>query len=179
VRAGGATGALLAEGLSFTDGTGLITTAASDIVVSILPAGGSSVVASYSAPLSAFRDSAITVMASGFLSPNVPSGKDAGQAFGLFVVTASGRVIELPVNTTSVNSTVINSDFTLYPNPVNTYFEVKTKYAIQKIVLSTADGKVVSETDNSAVVNTDSLAKGLYQVSVFSDKGVFNTIIVK
>jgi hypothetical protein len=179
VRAGGANGALLAEGIEFTDATDLITTNASDIVVSILPAGSSNIVASYSAPLSAFRDSAITVIASGFLSPNVPAGKDAGQAFGLFVVTAAGRVIQLPVNTTSINSTKVNNDFTIYPNPVNSYFEVKSQYTIQKIVLSTADGKVISETENSTTVNTESLAKGMYLVSVFSDKDVFNTIIVK
>ncbi len=179
VRAGGANGALLAEGIEFTDGTDLITTNASDIVVSILPAGGSDIVASYSAPLSAFRDSAITVIASGFLSPNVPAGKDAGQAFGLFVVTAAGRVIQLPVNTTSVNTVSTGNDFRVFPNPANAYFEVETASKVNKVVVMTPDGKTVSETLNSTIVNIESLSKGLYMVSIFSDNGVYTTTLVK
>lgn len=179
VRAGGINGALLAENLSFTDNSDFITTNGTDIIVSVLPTGTSTIVAKYSAPLSAFIDSSITVIASGFLSPNVPSGKDAGQAFGLFVVTAAGRVIELPLNTTSIEMTQSNSDFAIYPNPVTSYFEVKSQYNISRIVLMTADGKVISETENSTNVNTESLANGLYLVKVYSDNGVFNTILVK
>lgn len=179
VRAGGANGSLLAEGLSFADGTDLITTSASDIVVSILPAGGSTIVAKYNAPLSAFKDSAITILASGFLSPNVPAGKDAGQAFGLFAVTAAGRVIPLPVNTTSVFAPAASNDYKLYPNPASDFFTVQTPYNVNKVIVSTIDGKQISETLQSSTVNIESLEKGMYLVTVFSDNGVFNSTIVK
>ena len=179
VRVGGASGPLLTSGLVFGDISDPITTNPTDIVVSVLPAGASTVVASYNAPLSAFKDSAITVLASGFLSPNVPAGKDAGQGFGLFAVTAAGRVIALPLNTTSVNSNSIHNDYKIYPNPATSYFEVESIYKIVKVVLSTVDGKLVSETRNSSFVNTDDLNKGLYLVTIYSENGVFNTTLVK
>ncbi len=179
VRVGGANGTLLASNLMFSDNTESIVTDANDITVSVLPAGTSSVVASYIAPLSAFRDSSIVVMASGFLSPNVPSGKDAGAGFGLYAVTASGRVIALPLNTTSVKNIKTVQNVTLFPNPIKDVLNIETSEKVNKVIITTTDGRVVLESLNSKEINTSDLANGMYLVQVVTDNGNFNSVVLK
>ncbi|HEY1045294.1 MAG TPA: DUF4397 domain-containing protein [Bacteroidia bacterium] len=180
VRVGGSSGALLATGIEFGDNTDYITTNSSDIVVSVLPAGSSTVVASYNAPLSAFKDSGITVLASGFLSPNLPSGKDNGAAFGLFVVTASGRVIQLPLNTTSVTD-ILNSDqISVYPNPVQNELKLKVNETITSIEIMNMNGMVVkAEMGNNDLVSVGELNSGVYILNVTTEAGVYTLKFIK
>lgn len=179
VRVGSSTGALLAEGVVFGDATSPIVADANDLVVNILPAGTNTVVASYDAPLSTFKDSAITVMASGFLSPNMPSGKDAGEAFGLFVVTASGRVIALQNKSTSVKNILDNNSVSVYPNPVKDVLTVTTPYEVQSIEIRSLDGRIINSVNAQNFINLDNLNNGTYMVTVVTNQGLFNTIVVK
>ncbi len=179
VRVGSATGLLLADGIAFGDATDPIVTDANDLVVNILAAGSSDIVVAYNAPLSAFKDSSILVMASGFLSPNMPTGKDAGEAFGLFVVTASGRVIALPVKTTSINNILDANSLLVYPNPVTNVLNVGNGYVVSAIEVRSLDGRVIAVSNVVNSIDLDDLSNGTYMVTVYTDKGEFNTIVVK
>ncbi|MCB0285734.1 MAG: T9SS type A sorting domain-containing protein, partial [Calditrichaeota bacterium] len=86
----------------------------------ITDAGNTTKIFKYTAPLSAFPDSALTVLASGFVDP---SANQNGEAFALIAVTASGNAIPLPVVTgiETVEPGVAKS-YSLeqnYPNPFN------------------------------------------------------------
>lgn len=180
VRVGGSNGALLASGLEFGDNTDYITTNAGDIVVSILPAGGSTVVASYNAPLSAFKDSSITVLASGFLSPNLPSGKDDGAAFGLFVVTASGRVIQLPLSTTSVRDIFNSNAISVYPNPAQNELKLNTNESIESVQIMNMNGAIVrSVSGNNNIVSLNDLESGVYILNVSTESGAYTVKFIK
>lgn len=177
VRAGGATGALLAENLSFFDNTSIINAAPNDISVSILAAGTSTIVATYSAPLSSFNDSSLVIMASGFLSPNVPSGKDAGAAFGLFAVTASGRVIQLPSVNTSLES-ISGNEFTVYPNPTKDQIFVNAVESIDYLRILSLDGKILLET-NKDDIEIENLPNGVYILEIGTAGSIWHTRVIK
>jgi hypothetical protein len=78
----------LASNLSYNDFAGYLELANNDYVIDVELTNGD-VVFAYEAPLQTLglADSAITVLASGFLDPSVNSG---GDAFGLFAVLPSG-----------------------------------------------------------------------------------------
>lgn len=80
--------ATIVDDASYGDFAGYLELPTEDYVLNVEDQSGN-VVASYDAPLSALSldDSAITVIASGFLDPSVNSN---GEAFGLFAVLASG-----------------------------------------------------------------------------------------
>jgi hypothetical protein len=80
--------------LSYGKNTSYLTVDPATYVLDIAPVGGSTLI-SYQAGLAGFKDSAITVLASGFLNP---SANKNGAQFGLYVVRPSGgELIALPV----------------------------------------------------------------------------------
>lgn len=169
-------GPTLFSGLEFTDGgeTGIAVTAQS-YTIDITPAGSSTVVASYTAPLTGFADSGIVVIASGFLTPNVPTGRDAGAPFGLFAVTPSGNVIALPAISTSVNDIRKSfSNLQLYPNPATSNIVIASKELTSGTNISLMDitGRVVlsyelsQENKEEVSLNIDGLNKGMYMVHI-------------
>jgi hypothetical protein len=81
----------LVDDMDYTQSSGsYISVPAADYQVQVRNAAGNFVVAQYTAPLSAFADSAIVVLASGFLDPSV---NNSGPAFGLYVALASGGAL--------------------------------------------------------------------------------------
>ncbi|MFA7379359.1 MAG: DUF4397 domain-containing protein [Bacteroidia bacterium] len=162
-----------------------------NIRLEVRPAGSSSVVAAYAAPLSVFKDSAIVAFASGFLSPNIPVGKDAGAAFGLFVATASGNVIPLS-NVTSVReSKSFAAEITLYPNPASKYTSVNlvTEQNTSAIInITDLSGKVLrtpysgelSSGNNRIDLDLNGLKSGIYLVRISGVTGnTFRKLIVQ
>lgn len=139
----------------------------------ISAAGSSSIVASYTAPLTAYRDSALVVFASGFLSPNSPTGKDEGAAFALIAVTPSGQTISLPSVTTGLSkiSTTIEG-LSVYPNPVKDVLSItfNEKPEIDySVTVTDVSGKIIIDQKLSGTnnfVNTSALSRGMYFVSV-------------
>lgn len=176
VRVGSVSGNKIVDNASFFDNTSVINVPSTDITLFVLPAGQSTAVAAYSAPLSAFKDSSIMVMASGFLSPNVPANKDNGAAFGLFAVTASGRVIELPSVNTNLTK-IEKSNITMYPNPSNgvVYFNE----TVRQINVIDNTGKLVSVFNNINSIDISELVNGIYYLNIVSETGTFNQKIVK
>lgn len=92
----------LVDNLSYGAFDGYLELGNADYVVSVRDSTNSAIVGEYLAPLASLglADSAVAVVASGFLSPGNNSG---GPAFGLFaVLPAGGPFIELPRNTAPV-----------------------------------------------------------------------------
>ncbi|MEM1043721.1 MAG: DUF4397 domain-containing protein, partial [Bacteroidota bacterium] len=87
----------LVDDATYGDITGYIGVPAAEYVLDVTTADGSTVVASFEADLSAAAGAAITILASGFLSPeneDDTNGEPAG--FGLLVVRPGGQTALLP-----------------------------------------------------------------------------------
>jgi hypothetical protein len=83
----------LIEGLSFGEASSYLTVPPASYTINIAPSGGDPLLA-YTADLSALGGQAITVLASGFLSPG---SNQNGAAFGLYAITKDGGAfIPLP-----------------------------------------------------------------------------------
>lgn len=147
--------------------------------IDVTTADGSTRVNRYAAPLATLglTDSAITVVASGFLDSTVNSG---GKSFGLWVAPRMGGVmIPLPVvSTTSVASVTTNNRFSLAPNPTQNVLNVTaTNEGIQSIAIVDLQGRIINEVTgvNAATFNVASLATGTYMVAVTDNTG-FRTL---
>ncbi len=113
---------------AYGDFSGYLELAAADYRLEVRPTGLTSAVASYEAPLAtlSLQDSAITVVASGFLNP---SNNSNGPAFGLWVaLPEGGALVELPIATSIQNINKIEGlESVIYPNPVsNRILNIKT-----------------------------------------------------
>jgi hypothetical protein len=136
-----------------------------DYVIDVTDAAGTTVVESYSAPLQSLNlnGAAITVLASGFLAPNVNSN---GPAFGLWAaLPAGGNLVMLPVATSVKEVSAGTQRLELFPNPANSMIELvgadgKTSYTVCDIT-----GKQLL---NGVGVRADvsSLAAGVYILRV-------------
>lgn len=164
-------GGNLIEDLSFSDIAfdGLFgNVPAQNAELEVKVAGTSTVAARFSVPFSAFKDSVLTVCASGFLTPNVPTGKDQGASFALLVVTESGRAIVLEPLT--ANSTkIINKEIaSAYPNPVNKNFTIEfNEYQKGTFTIVNSIGAIVKTFEvngKNTVVNMSELNNGIYYI---------------
>lgn len=94
--------AILVDNISYGEFDGYLELPTADYTIDVTTADGSTVVASYDAPLSTLGldNAAIVVVASGFLDPTVNSN---GAAFGLWVALPSGgALVELPAAGTTI-----------------------------------------------------------------------------
>ncbi len=152
-------------------------TAAGDYTLHITDATGTSTVVSYLAPLNTLglSGNAITVLASGFLTPTNNSN---GPAFGLWVALPSGgNLIPLPLYTTATSieeNNNLSSLINVYPNPFNDEIKISNETnASLDISILDVMGKVISiEQSNSDMINlkTAELPQGIYVINVKSDK---------
>lgn len=139
---------------------------------------GSTVVNSYYAPLSSLGldDSAITVLASGFLDPSVNGN---GATFGLYVaLPIGGELIPLPVGFLGVNDNE-KLDVSMYPNPTNGMMFIDGN-DMYNMLISDMTGKVVMQ--NNAVngqVDVSGLSNGMYNVVLINGNKVANIKMVK
>lgn len=170
-----ASGPTLFSNLAYTDASEeAVEVAPASYTINITPAGSNTVVAAFTAPLTGFVDSALTVVASGFLNP---AANKNGAAFGLFAVTQSGRVIALPSAPTSTNELdEITRSTSVYPNPAKGVVNVSSSVAVNKISITDISGRTVINNANisafDATLNVESLIKGMYIIQVHTDKGV-------
>lgn len=146
--------------------------------LNITPTGTNDIVATYSAPLNDFRDSALVVVASGFLSPNSPAGRDAGEPFGLYAITKSGRVITLPF-VTGLRQVRSSVESKLYPNPASTMVHVNADANIKGIHIIDITGKNVftmqyNEANKTIEIPLNGFNKGLYFLNIETEKGTAN-----
>jgi hypothetical protein len=161
---------------------GYLTVAPQSYTIDIAAAGTSTVVASYTAPLTGFADSALVVFASGFLTPNSPEGKDEGPRFALVAVTAGGNTIELPVFTGLSSINRMPEGISVYPNPADDVVNIAVKELVNtnyNVTITDITGKVVFNNqlndmlnNNAASINVSQFNKGMYFIYLSNDNGI-------
>ncbi|MCI5059055.1 MAG: T9SS type A sorting domain-containing protein, partial [Flavobacteriales bacterium] len=174
----------LVDDASYGDFAGYLNLATADYILDVKDQGGTTTVASYDAPLATLGldDSAIVVVASGFLDPTQNSN---GPAFGLYVALPSGgSLIPLPINTsTSVSENEFSNSLSIYPNPTNQILNITGYDAELEVVITSVEGKIINNSRYnfaSNAIDVSSLAKGMYYLRVTDTEGsIFTTQFIK
>ncbi len=171
----------LVNNISFGEfcSTGYISVPVANYTLDVTDMTGTTIVKRYSAPLSTLNlgDSAITVVASGFLDSTVNSN---GRSFGLWVaLPQGGNLIPLPsvAIPSAVNSLNNNGNIQVYPNPAGDYFNVVSTERIARISIMDVTGRVRSEINNNTQnkIDISSLSQGIYIVKLETENGVVST----
>ncbi len=146
-------------------------------VLEVVPAGASTVVAAYNAPLTGFADSALLIVASGFLNP---ANNKNGAAFGLFAITNSGNVIQLPAATTTgirknaTNAVAVN----IYPNPATGIVNINAAATVNNVILQDIQGKTINMPLNNNTIDVSGLNKGMYILTLQTAQGTTTSKLI-
>ncbi len=174
VNAGSAT---LVNDIAFGDfaSGGYVKVKTNNYTLDLLNAAATTILKRYSAPLTTLGldGDAITVVASGFLSPAANSN---GPAFGLWVALASGgAMIPLPTSTASVTGIATNRNMDIFPNPTTgtLNFTNKGGETMKKVTLISVTGAVVAEMSDvvRGSFDTTPLANGVYILQAVDQDG--------
>jgi hypothetical protein len=108
----------LVDNLGYGMFDGYLEIPTADLVIDVTDQSGTNVLVQYHAPLTSFglQDSAITVVASGFLDPT--NNSNSTNTFGLWVaLPAGGALIPLSIFTSVGDTPTSLVDVSVYPNP--------------------------------------------------------------
>lgn len=154
---------------------GYVKVKTNDYTIDVTDGSGATVIKRYSAPLATLSldEAAITVVASGFVSP---AANGNGPAFGLWVAKAAGgAMIPLPSITVSVNDAATANNLSLYPNPVTStlHFSSKGNETTRQVTLLSLTGSVIAEMKNVTKGSFDmsTLSAGTYIVKAVAENG--------
>ena len=171
VKAGTST---LVDNISFGQfcSTGYLSVPEADVTLDITTSDGMTTVKRYSAPLATLNlgDSAITVLASGFLDSTMNSN---GKAFGLWVALApGGNLIPLPSVslTTSVNNVGAVNNTKVFPNPASNTITVAADAVLDRVTLLDLTGRVLKTATavKTTTLDISDLAAGMYIIATES-----------
>lgn len=101
------------------------------------------------------------------------------------IPSGAGGIMDLPVKITetlAVNETkdVKSSEISIYPNPADTFVEVKNLKGKADYKIYTADGRLAQEGQiDGQRINVASLIKGMYVITIKDDKNTYNTKLIK
>jgi hypothetical protein len=155
-----------------------------DYTLEVRDETGATMVASYQAPLAALNlsDSALLVLASGFLNP---ANNSDGATFGLWVaLPMGGSLIELPAVATSTNDILSRKiALEIWPNPVswnlNVSFTLNDASDVRMDLLSISGQMVMSRSLGSRssgsyteTIDVSGIQEGLYLLIFRSGKDV-------
>lgn len=168
VKAREAGNLVLVNDAAYSDITPYFTVPAGNYTLDLYLADGTTLVASFIAPLAGLGGNSATVFASGFLDP---SANQNGAAFGLFAALANGDVVELtagvlPVELSSFNANVNGTSVTLNWSTAtelnNNGFEVQRKSGDEFVTVAFIKGAgTTTETQNYSYSDKN-LAVGKY-----------------
>ncbi len=159
---------ILVDDISYTEFNGYLDLPTQDYVINVEAFDNSSVVQSYEANLQTLglADTAITVVASGFLDP---AANQNGEAFGLWVaLPAGGSLVELPLATVGTDEFADNN-FSYYPNPVEQRLNISSNGIVEDVQIFNMLGQeVIHVTPNteSPQINMSGLQAGAYMMKV-------------
>ncbi|MDQ1857041.1 reprolysin-like metallopeptidase [Chryseobacterium sp. WLY505] len=97
----------------------------------------------------------------------------------------AGGIVDLPVkitaSTLAVRETVDtkSSEVSVYPNPADTFVEVKNLKGKGDYKIYSADGRLVQEGKIDGKINVASLIKGMYVITIKDEKNTYNTKLIK
>ncbi|AZB09578.1 T9SS C-terminal target domain-containing protein [Chryseobacterium sp. G0162] len=101
------------------------------------------------------------------------------------IPSGAGGVMDLPVKITETLGTdevrgTKASEVSIYPNPADTFVEVKNLKGKADYKIYSADGRLVQEGQiDGQRINVASLIKGMYVVTIKDDKNTYNTKLIK
>ena len=170
---------ILADDIAFTDVTGYVALDPAAYVLNVTTVDGLTTVASYDADLSIASGSAITVLASGFLSP---ADDNNGPAFALVAVFANGTTSVLPVAVANEETARAAGMDLRVANPVASStpvaFDAGVAGRVQLEVFDALGRRVAELVDEtvapgmrSAVLDASALAPGAYVLRLTGDAG--------
>jgi hypothetical protein len=165
-------GPTLVNNAGFRNFTPYISAPNADLTIEVTDSAQSTVVASFLAPLSAFADSALVVMASGFLDP---AANQNGPAFGLLAVLPSGNAVLLP-NVSAGKELLDRGSLLVYPNPNRgrAAFELPKGKSLKVAKVYSMLGKQediqLSETSGRILISAD-LPAGMHRLVVTATDG--------
>ena len=151
-----------------------------DYDLTIQDSSGTTNLISYDGNLTSFIGQAITILASGFLTP---SNNNNGPDFGLWVATAAGgNLIPLSV-ILGIDEFNDKSEITLFPNPSQEEIKLNSEFLNGKYVIYTMNGQIVNsgqiENSLSQNINISGLSKGIYQIQITVGSKQFNKLFSK
>jgi hypothetical protein len=164
---------LLVDNASYSNITPYFSVPAANYILDVTPGNdNTTIVASYTAPLTGLAGQSAVILASGFLDPSMNQN---GPSFGLLAVLADGTVFLLSI-VTGIDEEVSASSFIMYPNPakdvVNISLAENANNAIVEI--TNALGQIVKTeklNSSSITIPVNNLSKGMYFVNVRSEYG--------
>ncbi|MDR4954577.1 zinc-dependent metalloprotease family protein [Chryseobacterium sp. ES2] len=101
------------------------------------------------------------------------------------LASQAGGIMDLPVkitaSTLAVRETVDtkSSEVSIYPNPADTFVEVKNLKGKGDYKIYSADGRLVQEGKIDGKINVVSLVKGMYVITIKDEKNTYNTKLIK
>jgi hypothetical protein len=177
VRAGNT---VLISGIEYGDFDGYLEVPTSDLVLGIAAAGASTDLVQFNAPLATLglQDSAITVVASGFLDP--ANNSNSTNTFGLWVaLPAGGNLVPLSIFTNVREVYKSFKEVNVYPNPAKT----RLNYSVNPVEdlkfrtqLVDVTGRIVHDEVNDGTgyhtgsIDVSSLNEGMYILRLNSEK---------
>ncbi len=168
----------IVDNLSYGEYQGYLDLPATAFILDIRDETGTQTVASYAADISSLQDQAITIIASGFLSP---AANNNGPAFGLWVALPSGgELLELG-NVTSVGESSMFDAMRVFPNPSSNNFyltlQSESSTTINYQITDLMGKKYIfgnerlQEGNNQLVFDAENLSPGFYNLTLFNFSG--------
>ena len=171
--------ATLVDDISYGEFDGYLEVPALDFTLEVRTADNTTTVATYSAPLSTLGldGAAITVLASGFLTP---ANNSSGPSFGLWVALPSGGpLVQLPIVTGLEEEAGAITGVSMWPNPASEVITLQINALIDAVAdlqILDATGRVVRTLGSTAFnkgstvteVKVNDLASGTYTVRIVS-----------
>ncbi|MFN8776805.1 MAG: DUF4397 domain-containing protein [Flavobacteriales bacterium] len=167
----------LVDDIAYNEFAGYLELPVNNYEVGITTADGGTTVATYAAPLDllGLDGAAITVLASGFLSP---ADNSNGPSFGLWAaLPTGGNLVPLPV-VISVEETELASGLLIYPNPANQFISltgtINQPGTMWVSIVDASGREILTEslnTDSGTLVkNLDvaQLSAGVYNLQIFN-----------
>jgi hypothetical protein len=175
------TAGTIVDNASYGNFYGYLELPTADYILNVQDQNNISTVVAYQAPLSTLglTDSALVVLASGFLNP---ANNSNGPAFGLFVALPMGGAL-IPLPTTSGLSILENSKeaFGVYPNPATEKLFIKntTSSKVDVIIKDITGKEALKATSFGGSIDISTLTAGQYFVTLSDEYSTETISLIK
>ncbi|MEQ9063057.1 MAG: DUF4397 domain-containing protein [Vicingaceae bacterium] len=176
----------IVDDISYGESQGYLDLGATEYALEVRDETGATTVAKYYADITTLADQAITILASGYLTP---SNNNNGEAFGLWVALPSGgALLELGVITGIEEKSSI-SEAILFPNPVEQLVTLNfnsEEAGIEILRIVNMNGQVVYSEQravqtgvNTVSLNLSNLESGNYILALGSEQSASTVRFIK
>ncbi|KAA0128731.1 DUF5074 domain-containing protein [Chryseobacterium sp. SN22] len=108
----------------------------------------------------------------------------SGMATIMVSFNSNGKIVDKILSVTSSSSVLATAEtrkleFSIYPNPATDILNIKTREKVLKVSVSDMSGKSVNAPLSSGQVNVSMLPKGIYMVTVQTEKALYQQKLMK